>query len=169
MLSRFLSAILMGALLLALADMLYEVTIERGAVALSAPWAIWLVGLALVAAVALRTPSPRHSWGLFSAVNGGMSWALAAIVSTQPLPEWAPYREGLPLDRVDLSLPVGAFLGGALLSGYMGIATVIIGVILTIAAIWLLSTHNHSNHHEPPHNGNIIDVDQRDRGPTRVI
>lgn len=149
MLSRFLSAVLMGVLLLALAGMLYAVTFERGAAALTAPWTVWLVGLILIAAVALRTPSPRHSWGFFSAVNGGMCWALAAVVSTQPVPEWAPYREGIPVDHADLSLPIGAFLGGALLSGYMGIAAVVIGVILTVAAMWLLSTHGHSNHHAP--------------------
>ncbi len=60
--------------------------------------------------------------GLGVLVSGGFLLA-------QTLPEWAPYREGVPAAGVDLTPPIVALLG-AQFSALLGFIAVIIGLVL---------------------------------------
>lgn len=146
MTDKLVSALVMGVLLLALSGMLFAFTLGRSAQDVTVPWIVWFAVLAVIVIVAWRALRPRRLWGVFSAINGGMCWALAFAASVQSLPEWAPYREGTPAGGVDLTLPTTAMLRAALASGYLGIAAVAIGMALMIAAGWLLSGGGGAKH-----------------------
>jgi hypothetical protein len=143
---RLLSALVMGGLLLALSGTLFALTLGRSAPDIDIPWMVWFATFAVIVVVASWALTRRRVWGFFSAINGGMCWAVAFAGSVQSLPEWAPYREGTPASGVDLALPIAAMLRAALASGYLGIVAVAIGIVLMLAAGWLLSGHDGVKH-----------------------
>jgi hypothetical protein len=143
---KLLGSLVMGGLLLALSGALFALTLGRSAPDIAVPSMVWFAAFAVIVVVALWVLTPRRVWGVFSAINGGMCWAVAFAGSVQSLPEWAPYHEGTPSSGVDLALPVAAMLRAALASGYFGIAAVVVGIVLMLAAGWLLSGHDGVKH-----------------------
>ena len=142
MTSKFLNLTVMGFLFVVLIGILYAFTLGRSATAIAVPWLV-LGGAVLVAGVlAFLTSTARRAWGIFSALNGAISWSLAIVVTLEPLPEWAPYREGVPSDRVEFALPWSAMLRAAVASGYFGIAAAAVGLTLTGATIFLFWHRN---------------------------
>lgn len=144
--NKLFGVLMMGGLLLALSGIVFALTFGRSAREFTVSWVVWLAVFVVIVIVAWRAVTPRRTWGFFSAINGGMFWVLAYAGSLQPLPEWAPYREGAPAGGIDFTLPIGATLRAALASGYLGIAAVTTGIILMLAAGWLLSGHDGAEH-----------------------
>jgi len=144
--SRLLGVLVMGGLLLLLSSIVFGLTLGRSTQAFTVPSIIWFLIVAVIVSVAWVAITPRRIWGVFSAINGGMCWVLAYAASVQSLPEWAPYREGAPAEGIDLTPPLGAALRTALASGYLGIAAAVTGILLMIAAGWLLSSQGGAKH-----------------------
>lgn len=143
--NKVLCILVMGALLLALSAILSALVLGPSQ-GLLVPWLIGFAIFVVAVAVARRALTPRRSWGILAAVNGGMCWAVVLAVSTQSFPEWAPYREGVPSSGVDLTVPVSGIFRVALASGYLGIVAALIGIILIVAAGWLLSEQGGVRH-----------------------
>lgn len=144
--NRLVGVLVMGGLLLALSGIVFALTLGRSAQEFTVPGIVWFAVFVVIVIVAWRALTPRRTWGLFSALNGGMCWVLAYAVSIPSLPEWAPYREGSPAGGVDLALPIAAALRAALASGYLGIAAAVTGILLLTAAGWLLSGRGGMQH-----------------------
>jgi hypothetical protein len=144
--NKFFGVVVMGGLLLVLSAIVFALTFGRSAQEFMVPWIVWFAVFVVIVILARLALTPRRTWGFFSAINGGMCWVLAYAGSIQPLPEWAPYREGGPAGGVDFALPIGAVLRAALASGYLGIAAVVTGIVLMLAAGWLLSGHDGARH-----------------------
>ena len=128
MTGRLAAAIVLGLVLLLLSAI---INIAKGADAagLSPLWISWAVTVAIVVAVAAGAATARAVWGVLSFVCLSLAdrvVGVAAVVFAR--------RRTIPQSTADLarsiglSPPVGAAVGGAILSGAMGIAAVILTI-----------------------------------------
>jgi len=70
----------------------------------------------------------------------GTSIAGGALLAAS-FPEWAPYREGLPADKTDLTPPIVAVFG-AQFSAILGFVAVVVGLVVAGAAIRTAFRHD---------------------------
>lgn len=140
---RILGAIVMGGIGVG-ALMLLWALID----AAPAGWALWISGLAGIAAaiiIAVGTRTPRRAWGILALLDGGACLMVAiAVAAFAAAPDWRPGEFGRV---IDLPLPIGAAPGGALLSAYLGIAIAIVGLMLLGLGYLLLHSHQLRHRH----------------------
>ncbi len=142
---RLAAAIVLGLVLLLLSAII-NIAKGAGAAGLSPIWISWAVTAAIVVAVAVGAATVRAVWGMLS-----FACFLGGIVLLASLPWYSRAAETIPQSTADLarsiglSPPVGAAVGGAILSGAMGIAAVVLTIAFLTASYFLLYRH-HDRH-----------------------
>ncbi len=146
--NKWLSALVMGSISLALTTMLALLVVTQTPVVAPVLWASWLASVMLTGWVAWRTSSGRNAWGFLSFINGGISLAILFVNATLPASASAPYEPGGDwLRSVDLTPPVVARLREAMASGYFAIAVIVAGILFLAAAYLLLHRWDGSSRH----------------------
>ena len=135
---KLLAALIMGLILLALSGIIYS----AAAAGLASPWSYlwlsWLAAGAAALAVALAAPTAKHAWSRLCLLD-----AATAIVVFLVALLAAPRAAGMNgANWVGAPHPLGAALGAALLSGFLGLFAVILALLL-LAVAWLLH-HRHA-------------------------
>jgi len=138
---RIAAAVILGLVLLILSAI---INIAKGAS--GSEWApMWIssaVACVIVAAVAVGASTLRAVWGALSFLC-----FLAGVVLAASLPWYSRAAEAVPQSSADLaqslglSPPLGAAVGGAIVSGAMGITAVIVTVVFLAASYFLLYHH----------------------------
>ncbi|HXE16228.1 MAG TPA: hypothetical protein VN632_03305 [Stellaceae bacterium] len=140
---RVVAAVILGLVLLLLSAI---INIAKGASGSEwAPmWISWVVACVIVAAIAVGASTLRVVWGALFFVC-----FLAGVILAASLPWYSRAAESVPQSSAELaqslglSPPVGAAVGGAIVSGAMGIAAVIVTVVFLAASYFLLYHRRH--------------------------
>lgn len=148
-LSRFLAALLMGLLLLALSGVLHSAAAATVGAGWSYLWVTWIVAVLATASVVFTAPTAQMAWGRLCLVNGLAAGAVfvASMVALPP----AGASPGEIADQtawLGVARPLGATLGAALFSGLLGIVAIGLAMVLVAAAYILrhldVKSHRHA-------------------------
>jgi hypothetical protein len=136
--SRMLAALIMGLILLALSGVIHTAAAARLGGGWSYLWATWLVVALAVLAIALGSPTPRHAWSRLCLINAAAAGTVFSLcVITGPALRAIAGDRSEPFSWPGEPYPPGAAFGVALLSGAVGIASVILAIVL-VGVFYLL-------------------------------
>lgn len=142
MANRLAAAAVLGLVLLALSAL---INIANGT-ALGGPWPPiwigWLVAAIIVVGVTFGAPTVRAAWGRLSFIN---FIASSVLIASLPWRGGGVGASASAMEPLGLSPPLGAALGGAILSGAMGIAAVLAAIVFLIFS-YLLLRRNRERH-----------------------
>jgi hypothetical protein len=146
--SKWPGIFIMGAMSLALMSLIDVLVAKQTLAGLPSLWVSWCVSLALTGFVAWKAVSVRHTWGLLSLVNGGLSFAVVLANAVLPASASAPYEPGSDwLRSIDFTPPIAARLREALAAGYFAIAMIVAGMMFVAAAYLLWHLWDDSTRH----------------------
>ena len=147
MVGRVLAIVVMGLLLLAISGLIRSAAAGQAGDAMPSIWIVWLAAGAATLALAAFASSARLAWGRLCLLNGLASLTLLLVsLVARASPGAASNATAEAIESLGVARPIGAALGGALVSGALGIAAVTLAVVLFVASAFLLRpTRRHAH------------------------